>query len=42
MGSFVKQLYPIVQYSDNIFQLHDSIILCFFSDVRYRFRTNWQ
>ena len=35
-------MYSIVQYPDNIFQLHDSIILCFFSDVRYRFRTNWQ
>ena len=42
MSSFVQQLYSIVQYPDNIFQLHDSIILCFFSDVRYRFRTNWQ
>ena len=42
MGSFVQQFYSIVQYPDSIFQLHDSIILCFFSDVRYRFRTNWQ
>jgi hypothetical protein len=42
MSSFVQQLYSIVQYPDSIFQLHDSIILCFFSDVRYRFRTNWQ
>ena len=42
MSSFVQQLYSIVQYPDSIFQLHDSIILCFFSDVRNRFRTNWQ
>jgi hypothetical protein len=42
MSSLVQQLYSIVQYPDSIFQLHDSIILCFFSDVRDRFRTNWQ
>ena len=29
MSSFIQQLYSIVQYLDNIFQLHDSIILCF-------------
>jgi hypothetical protein len=42
MSSFVQQLYSIVQYPDNIFQIHDSIILCFFSDVRNRFWANWQ
>ena len=42
MSSFIQQLYSIVQYPDSIFQLHDSIILCFVCDVRYRFRANWQ